>query len=706
MSSINTNIDAMRASVAYSAASAQYAKSSQRISTTLRINSAKDDPAGLGVANRLKAQVLSYSKATDNINLGIGAVQIADAALTRIATVLTQMQTLALSSASGTSDATTRASNQTLFSTYRTQIDSIANSAYFNGSSLLNGDTSTMAVQTGIQAGDTLTLNFSSALSSALGSGDTAALTSQGSTTTAMASGDLLINGYTVGASLSSYDNYSYASKAGSAIAKAAAINLVSSTTNVVADVGSTTASGSTMTAAGTNTAGTVTINGTAIAFSLSSTADYATNRASVVNAINNYSVQTGVTATNTNSTAKGVTLTASDGRNITVAFDGVNLSAANTGIAAAGTYTGTFTLRSLDQTAITISSAVSGTLANAGLSRGSYASNTSQVSTVASAGSTTAASSLAAGDLLINGYAIGAPFSSDDTATDATTTSSTKIASAIATAAAINRQTSLTGVTATANSNVVVGTGFSAGLVDSIYLNGQTIAVSLSGTSTAANVVTALNSYTGSTGVTASDNGSGITLTASDGRNISIGVGYNGSAVDGTRIGLGGNAALTGADATAATAMTYTSTVKLAADTAFTVSSGTNGYSNFNALGFREGTFGGATTDTKVSSLDISTQTGGTNAIAALADAVDQISAYQALVGAQENALGYQSDYVSNTSTAVSTAYGNVVNYDLAEETTLLASAQIKQNGAMAMLAQANMSSDMVSYLLKQYIT
>jgi flagellin-like hook-associated protein FlgL len=88
------------------------------------------------------------------------------------------------------------------------------------------------------------------------------------------------------------------------------------------------------------------------------------------------------------------------------------------------------------------------------------------------------------------------------------------------------------------------------------------------------------------------------------------------------------------------------------------------------------------------------------------LADAVDQISAYQALVGAQENALGYQSDYVSNTSTAVSAAYGNIVNYDLAEESTLLATAQIKQNGAMAMLAQANMSSDMVSYLLKQYVT
>jgi flagellin len=344
--------------------------------------------------------------------------------------------------------------------------------------------------------------------------------------------------------------------------------------------------------------------------------------------------------------------------------------------------------------------------LANSGLSAGTYSSNVAQVSTIASAGSTTAATSLASGDLVINGYAIGAAFTSDDTATDATTTSSTKVASAISTAAAINRQTSLTGVTAAANSNVVTGTGFAAGLVDSIYLNGQTIAVSLTASSTAANVVSAINTYIGTTGVTATDNGSGVTLTASDGRNISVGVGYEGTAVAGTRIGLGGNAALTGANATAATAMTYTSTVKLSATSAFSVTSGTNGYTNFKALGFRDGTFGGATTDTKVSALDISSQTGGTNAIATLADAVDQISAYQASIGAQENALGYQSDFVGTSTTAVTTSYGNVVNYNLAEETTLLAAAQIKQNGAMAMLAQANMSSDLVSYLLKQYIT
>jgi flagellin len=150
---------------------------------------------------------------------------------------------------------------------------------------------------------------------------------------------------------------------------------------------------------------------------------------------------------------------------------------------------------------------------------------------------------------------------------------------------------------------------------------------------------------------------------------------------------------------------MTYTSTVKLSATSVFSVTSGTNGYTNFKALGFRDGTFGGATTDTKVSALDISSQTGGTNAITTLADAVDQISAYQASIGAQLNALGYQGDFVYSATTALTTSYGKVIDYDLAEETTLLAAAQIKQDGAMAMLAQANMSSDLVSYLLKQYI-
>ena len=131
----------------------------------------------------------------------------------------------------------------------------------------------------------------------------------------------------------------------------------------------------------------------------------------------------------------------------------------------------------------------------------------------------------------------------------------------------------------------------------------------------------------------------------------------------------------------TAAAATTYIATVKLYSDSTFTVSAGTEGYSDFTTLGFVAGTYGGSSDDTRVSELDISTQTGGSNAMTVLDDAIDMVSSYQALAGAQENLLGYQSDYITATNVAATTAYGNIMDYDLAAETTALASAQIKQN-------------------------
>ena len=695
---INTNISALIASNAYSTAASAYAKASERISTQLQVNSAKDDPAGLGIANSFAAKIASYAKAVDNINAGISALTIADSALSSIQTYLSSMKTLATSSASAATSSATRTSNQTTFNTYMTALDAVANTAYYNGTSLLNGDTPTLTIQTGINAGDTATLSFGSVLSSALGTGNPLALTSLGASTTALTSGDLVINGYTVGASLSTDDTYSYTSNSGSAIAKVAAINRISSTSNVAAVVGTTDVAGSSMTSAGTGSAGTITINGVAISITLATTSDYATNRAAVVTAINLYSSQTGVTAVDNNSTSQGVSLTATDGRNITVAFDGTNLTAAKTGVGAVGTYAGTYTLRSLDQTDIVISSNVGGTLANADLARGTYSSNVAQFSTKYRGGSTSAPTALSAGDLVLNAYSVGAALTSYDTASDTTATSSTKAASGIAMAAAINQVASTSGVYASVNSNIVVGTGFVAGAVSSVYLNGVTIAASLSTSSTITDVVTLLNTYTGRTGVTATNNGSGVTLTASDGRNISIGTNTG----TGAAIGISGMSA---SATSAAGAETYIATVKLYSDSAFTVAGGTNGNTYFSTIGFREGTYGGVSSDTKVSGLDISTKTGGTNALTTLADAIDMVSAYQAIVGAQMNVMDYQSTYVSDMSTASSTAYGNIMDYNLAAETTNLAKAQLKENGAMAMLAQANASQDMVSYLLKQYI-
>ena len=701
---INSNIPALTSGLALQRANIAANTASERIATGLRINSSKDDAAGLAQANRLKAQIASYSKATDNINNGIALVQKIDSSLTQISDILTSMRDLATSSSSGSTAAATRTSNQTQLDSYRSDINTIANTTTWNGQSLLNGSLSSLSIQSGIDSRSTTALNFYSALTSALGIGSPLAVTSLGSNTNAMASGDLLINGITVGATSTSDDNLSYADKDGSAIAKAAAINRVSGTTNVQAVVGSTTVSGSSMSAVGSDTTGTVTINGTAISITLYAADSVDTNRASVISAINNFSGQTGVVAADGETNARGVLLTAEDGRNITIAHS--TLTASQTGLAADDTYAGTYTLRDLDgNSSITLSSAVDKDISNADLVAGSYSANLAQVTTQARSGSTSAPSVLVSGDLTINGVAIGAPLAADDTATAATTTSATKASSAIALAAAVNRKSGDTGVTATANANTLVGTGFSADSVSSIFLNGVTIAASLTSSSTRQDVADLINTVQGQTGVLASDNGDGITLTAADGRTISLGVSNAGAAVSGERIGLGGNVGLSGAAATSAGAMAFISTVTLSSDSVFTVQSGANGATNFKALGFREGSFGGLSSeDIKLSALDISSQTGGSNALTVIDGAIEMISSYQAITGTQESRLDRQKDLVAEQSLVASSAYGDIMEADLAAEATNLALAQIRQNAAAAMLAQANATPDIVSYLLKQY--
>jgi flagellin len=144
---------------------------------------------------------------------------------------------------------------------------------------------------------------------------------------------------------------------------------------------------------------------------------------------------------------------------------------------------------------------------------------------------------------------------------------------------------------------------------------------------------------------------------------------------------------------------------VTLYASSTFTVASGTNGNTNFKALGFRDGTFGGAATATKLSGLSIATAQGGTNALTTIDDAINMVSTYQAQVGALTNVMGYQTTATTNMTTVSNKSFGDIMNYDLAAETAALAVAQTKQNGAMAMLAQANVSQELVTYLLKKYI-
>jgi flagellin len=101
--------------------------------------------------------------------------------------------------------------------------------------------------------------------------------------------------------------------------------------------------------------------------------------------------------------------------------------------------------------------------------------------------------------------------------------------------------------------------------------------------------------------------------------------------------------------------------------------------------------------------SIDISSTTDASNAVGYIDSAIETINAYQSYMGAMDNVMTAQNNVLTGASMAYSTAYGNVMNADMAQETANLASAQVQRDGATAMLAQANgMNKEIVAFLLK----
>ena len=431
------------------------------------------------------------------------------------------------------------------------------------------------------------------------------------STTPAAATvvGDLTINGTAIGASAS-----------GTAIDKAAAINLATPQTRVSAVVNRNVMSGSAMGAAALT--GTVSINGfvsAAITTSGSSTAD---SRAATVRAINTITARTGVVATDSGADSQGIQLTAADGRNIDVAF---NTAASASSFASAtglkeGVQSGSYSLSTAPDQRIDITTAT-GSQVRSGLSAGTFITNTSAVSSSARsvASSTATVFTLGNDDLQINGVGIRGANATDDTVS-AITTYSSRAASGIATAAAINASTQQTGVTAVANPVVTSGntTTITPGAVGtrSLFVNGVNVQVTLASSDSAAqrrlNVMNALNAQTGQHGVTASDTGSGgLTLTTSDGRNLSVWFDNEtrstssdaATVASAANFGLGNASGVTGVAAANAvvgflTAPTLYGSVSMLSNKAISLAPGANGYGtsgDFTALGFQAGSFGGA---------------------------------------------------------------------------------------------------------------
>ena len=161
MSVINTNVNALAAQQTARTNSRAMSASMEQLSTGSRVNSAKDDAAGLAIGQNMSAQVRGINMAIRNVNDGVNLLQTADGAMAEQANMLQRMRELAVQSASGTYSNTQRGYLNTEFSALSSQIDKIGSETTWNGYTLLTGTTGgtttgTFSFQTGQASGTTI----------------------------------------------------------------------------------------------------------------------------------------------------------------------------------------------------------------------------------------------------------------------------------------------------------------------------------------------------------------------------------------------------------------------------------------------------------------------------------------------------------------------------------------------------------------------
>ncbi len=240
MQVINTNVMSLNAQRNLSQSNNDLATSIERLSTGLRINSAKDDAAGLAISERFTSQIRGLDQAVRNANDGISLAQTAEGALGEVANNLQRIRELSVQSSNATNSSSDRAALQAEVSQLLTEINRVADQTTFNGVNLLDGSFSAAVFQIGANAGENITV-------SSLADANTAALgtVSQASTSVAasgltgfagaIAAGGVTVNGVDIGAIAGAS---SASERAGQLVD---AINEVSSQTNVGASYDSAT---------------------------------------------------------------------------------------------------------------------------------------------------------------------------------------------------------------------------------------------------------------------------------------------------------------------------------------------------------------------------------------------------------------------------------------------------------------------------------
>nr|WP_324260053.1 flagellin [Cellvibrio fontiphilus] len=673
---INTNVASLNSQRQLMSSGNALDRASERLSSGQRINSAKDDAAGLAISNRMTSQIRGLDQAIRNANDGVSLIQTAEGALQESTNILQRMRELSIQSANGIYSDADRKTLDAEVQQLIQELDRIATSTSFNGQKLLDGSLGKVDLQVGSDAGQTITMKIPSMDAKTLGMGFVGVDMLGGEIDLAglqLNENDILINGQSVVKALETFD--------GTTENMDKLIELINKN---VLGINASTYAQATATGAGTGVleAGQV--------FSIA--IDKLDGTTTTIQVTNTATLQELAEKINTES---GGLLNATVGENSKLSIAGINVAgftitdgsvpadAAGGGIA--GTYSGRLVLESDYGDPITITRGSTGTLAQLDALGFRENTNPGQVEGV---GITSPGTAWNVGDLTINGVVI----------------SNKNTDSLAGKIAAINASQQDTGVTAEAFASTTLDFGgVTLPIGAPVLMNGEPILLDGAGVLTIADVVAAFNAKTDVTGITASLLGTRVVL---EGNAASITFG-----VDATNTGLADlNAAgVQIQSGTAAPAVINAASESVPGGIQLTSANGspisiklgpnavaaTLGLLESNVTA--EGAFG-----TAVSSISIATAQGAQKALGVIDNALTTINDARSQLGAINNRLDFTMSNLANISEKTSASRSRIVDADFAAETAALSRAQVLQQAAQAMLAQANARPEQVLQLLR----
>ena len=684
---IGTNVASLSAQRQIGMAVRDQGEAMERLSSGKRINSAKDDAAGLGISNSMTSQIRGLDQAVRNANDGISMIQTAEGALDQTTNILQRMRELSVQSANGTyNDSENRASLDAEFKQLLAEIDRIAENTEFNGKTLLNGDQKNgVAIQVGDQSNQTVKFEIDAMDTKSLGMGSTSVdvvgteinMTAS-STAISVGFNDVMINGQSI-----------VLAGGNDITADTSMDELVSAVNDNVNGV-----SASLIASAEVATTGDGSIAGTdEISVTLTMADDTqqvfavrdANNLTDIVDKLN----EAGGGAFTASVSDEGKMVVTAEGVSSVIVGDETNALSAAT----ATSVTSALALTSDNGDPITVERGSTGTFTDL-LALGMQESTVA--GTLEGAGITAVSTVWGVGDVAVNGVVV-------DEVSIAGTAGSllTKVD-------AINAISDQTGVRAETYVTAELGNITFTAQSDKIEING----VVISGGSSLSNLAAAINEESSSTGITATVSGQVIQL---QGNTASMTLGYASSATEPTLSAAtlvtiqGTTGAVSGFSATSSTfAATGASTtvyggLKMTSESGNPISIELGTAGSAEEHGFMEANnVGSSTGGTSISKLSIDSASNAQKSIDVIDEAINTVNSQRGELGAINNRLEFSVDNLQSVSQQTSAARSRIVDADFAKESASLSRAQVLQQAGTAMLAQANSAPQQVLQLLQ----